>query len=165
MEKDLIPHWYEHTLEIADEKKPGPESEHMLFIRYSADFVALQYCNYIVYVARQIQQMAWGVAAALLMLTVVLNSYPLQAPLIIGRFVTVAFLLVGLVVVSVFAGMERNTILSLIARSKPGELNAEFWIQIVAIGILPTIAVLSHLFPSAATFLSAWVAPSLDALR
>ncbi len=163
VDMDLVPYWYHHSGEVVDTR--GAESQYLLFIRYCADFVALQYCNYIIYVARQIRHIAWGVTASLLMLIVVLNSYPLQAPLIVGRFVTVAFLFVGLIVVSVFAGMERNTILSLIARSKPGELNVEFWLQILAMGILPAIAVLTHLFPSVAAFLSSWVAPSLDAMH
>ena len=77
----------------------------------------------------------------------------------------VTFVLVGIIVVSVFAGMERNAILSRIARTKPGELNAGFWFQILAMGILPAIGVLSHLFPSIATFMYSWVAPSLESLR
>jgi len=99
------------------------------------------------------------------MLTVVLNSYSLQDPLIVGRFVAVVFVVVSTIVFAVFAGMERDPILSCIARTKAGELNSEFWFQIAAMGLLPTIGVLTHLFPSMASFLSSWVAPSLDASR
>jgi hypothetical protein len=106
-------------------------------MKCSADFVALQYCDYIAYASRQIQRIAWGVAASLLGTTVALYSYGLQSPLIVGRFVALTFLVVGVTVVVVFAKMERNPILSRIAGSKPGELNAAFWLQILALGILP----------------------------
>ena len=99
------------------------------------------------------------------MLIVVLNSYSAQSPLLVGRFVAVAFAVTGSVIGLVFAGMERNTILSHISGTKPGTLSAQFWLQLLAMGLLPLIGVLAHLFPSAATFLSSWVAPSVQAIR
>ena len=45
-----------------------------------------------------------------------------------ARFMAVLFLVIGYLIVRVFAAMERNPILSTISRTKPGELNSEFWI-------------------------------------
>ena len=133
--------------------------------RYSADFVALQCCNYLTYAVRQTQRLVWSISFLLLLLIVVLNSYAPQGPLFIGRYVAVLFVVAGCIAVYVFAGMERNWILSQISRTKPGELNAEFWLHITAMGFLPLIGVLVHLFPDAATFLSSWVAPGVDSLK
>jgi hypothetical protein len=77
----------------------------------------------------------------------------------------VLFLGTGLVVCQALAGMERHPILSKIARSKPGELNREFWAQLIALGGLPLLGVLAHLFPSISRFLFSWIAPSVEALR
>lgn len=132
----------------------------------SADNIeALMICKYLIVVTKKIHLLAWGLTAAFLALILVLNSYPLQAPQFVGRFCLVAFAVVSGIGIWVLGGMERNRILSLIARSDPGKLNAQFWVQIMAMGILPTIAVLSHLFPSLATFLTSWVAPSVNALE
>ena len=48
---------------------------------------------------------------------------------------------------------------------QPGELNFEFWMQATAAMALPFFGVLIHLFPSIGSFVSSWVAPSLEALR
>jgi len=61
--------------------------------------------------------------------------------------------------------MERNRVLSRIARTEPNELSFEFWVQAVAVAALPLIGILVHLFPSLGSFVSSWVAPSLEALR
>ena len=99
------------------------------------------------------------------MLILVLNSYSPQAPLLLGRFLAALFVVIGVAIFHVFAGLERNTILSRIAGTEPGQLNQEFWIQIIALGFLPLIGVLFHLFPSATTLFYSWVAPGVDVLR
>ena len=51
------------------------------------------------------------------------------------------------------------------SRTNPGELNAEFWVQLLSLGGLPLIGVLAHLFPSVSQFLVQWVAPGIQASR
>jgi hypothetical protein len=126
---------------------------------------AEQLCTYIIYAVRQTQRIAWSSSLGLLTLIAVLTAYTAQAPQLVGRFVAVLFLVIGSLVIWVFAGMERNWTLSRIARTEPGELNFEFWMQATAAIALPFIGVLIHLFPSIGGFVSSWVAPSLEALR
>ena len=75
------------------------------------------------------------------------------------------FIAVGYLMIKVFAQMERNPILSRISRTTPGELNAEFWLQLVSLGGLPLLGVLAHLFPSLSQFLFQWIAPGVQAAR
>jgi hypothetical protein len=72
---------------------------------------------------------------------------------------------VGYVITWVFAQMERNPLLSRMARGKPGELNREFWFQLVGLGGLPLLGVLAHLFPSVSEFVYQWLAPGVQALH
>lgn len=143
----------------------APQGVQQKILRYGSDFVALQLSRYIVYIVEQTRRVALHVSVGFLLLTLLLNSYVLQAPLAVSRFLAVAFLIAGLVVCRVLAGMERHPILSRIARTKPGELNREFWIQLVALGGLPFLGVMAHLFPSISRFLFSWVAPSVEALH
>ena len=68
-------------------------------------------------------------------------------------------------IVRVFGRMERNDILSRIPHTTPGELNPQFWVQLAALGGLPLIGVLAHLFPQMSEFLFSWVAPGIQELR
>jgi hypothetical protein len=83
----------------------------------------------------------------------------------VARFLAGLFVAIGFVVVWVFAEMERDPFLSRISRSKPGELNREFWLQLVALGGLPLLGVLAHLFPSSSNFLFQWIAPGMQAVH
>jgi hypothetical protein len=59
--------------------------------------------------------------------------------------------------------MERNPILSTMAHTTAGELSGEFWLQLLALGGLPLLGVLGHMFPSVSHFLFQWIAPSVEA--
>jgi hypothetical protein len=160
MERDLLTFWKD---DIAD----GPYStSNSPDVRpHCSEFVTLQISKYLIYVVRQIQAIAWCASMGLVMLMFLLNSYDPQAPILLGRFLALAFIIIAFVIFRVFAGMERNAILSRVSGTKPGELNHQFWIQLVGLGILPLLGALIHLFPSAASFVYSWVAPSVAALH
>lgn len=164
---DLIPRWRKNVIEDSSEARfreqaNHQEDEEQQLKRWSTDFVALQFTKYLIYVVGQIQAIAWCISFGLLMLIVVLNSYSPQSPLLVGRFLAALLLIIGVVVFWVFAGMERNAILSHISGTQPGKLNQEFWVQLIGMGILPLIAVLSHLFPSISNFLFSWVGSGVE---
>jgi hypothetical protein len=142
------------------EDESNKDAEH-----FACDFVALQCCNYLTHVVRRTQQIVWNISFLLVLLIVVMNSYAAQGPVSIGRYIVVLFVASGGVVVYVFAGMERNWVLSTISRTTPGELNVEFWLHLAALGILPLIAIVVHLFPEVATFLYSWVAPGVESAK
>jgi hypothetical protein len=58
--------------------------------------------------------------------------------------------------------MERNRTLSRISRTNPGELGPGFWLHLAALGGLPFLGLLAHLFPPISNFLFSWVAPNLQ---
>lgn len=128
-----------------------------------ADFVALQLTRYFSYALRQVKSMAWCVSFEILILTLLLNSYSPQAPLLIGRYLAVLLAGVGVVITTVYAEMERNAVLSAMTRTTAGQLGGDFWIQLIALGVLPLIGVLAHLFPEISGFLWSWAAPGLQA--
>jgi hypothetical protein len=43
-----------------------------------------------------------------------------------------------------------------------GELNREFWIQLITLGGLPLLGVLAHLFPEISPFLTQSIAPTME---
>jgi hypothetical protein len=97
------------------------------------------------------------------MLILLFHSYDPQSPVLISRFLAVLFAAVSVVIFRVFAAMERNHTLSRIAVTNPGQLNSAFWLHLTALGGLPLLGLLAHLFPPMSNFLFSWVAPNLQA--
>jgi hypothetical protein len=164
--QDLGPTWRAHPIEHDTESAESNSEKRDLALRAScSDFVALQFSRFLMYVVRQVTAMAWCVSFALVMLMLTLNCYSPQAPMILARFLALISAIAGVVVFRVFAGMERNGILSRIAGTEPGELNREFWFQVIAMGVLPFVGLMLHLFPSLSSFVSSWVTPSVEAIH
>jgi hypothetical protein len=164
LRQDLRP-WWRQSLEEDDVQDPRDERERqeVIYLKCCSDFVALQCCRYVAYGVEHIQRIASCVSVTFVLLLVFFNSYSPQGPQLIARFFAALFLVMGYLMIRVFAQMERNPILSRISRTNPGELNAEFWMQLVALGGLPLLGVLAHLFPSLSQFLFQWIAPGVEA--
>lgn len=140
-------------------------SLHAKYIENCADFVTLNFCRFIAYAVGQVKRVAWCVSISFVLFVLLLNSYSPEAPQVIAHFLVGLFVLTGAGVWRVFSEMERNQTLSTMARTTAGELNIEFWIQLIALGGLPLLGILGHLFPSLSQFLFQWIAPSMQAMR
>ena len=166
LHQDLRPRWRAAgTEEAVRGNSDAAETPEQRYYRSCADFVALQWCRFITYGVEHMQRIATCASLSFVLLIVFFNSYSPQGPQMVARFLAGLFLAIGCVMTWVFAQMERNGLLSRIAHSKPGELNREFWIQLVTLGGLPLLGVLTHLFPSLSQFLFQWVAPGVEALH
>lgn len=164
---DLRPLWTKGIDELKKEHAAAsPAAQRDLDLcRCCSDFVAFQFSRYLIYAVSQVRLIAWCLSFALLMLMVTLNSYSPQAPQLIGRFLAILFIALGVIVVRIFAQLERDAVLSRIAGTQPGELSQDFWIQVSAMGVLPLIGAISHLFPSISGYLYSWLAPGVEALH
>ena len=161
-----MPYWLNHVIgERTAPTTTDAANEAYLFVRAGADFVVLQMARYFVFVAVQIQRIAWTLSIIMVLLLIAFNTYSVQAPQTIGRVMAACFVVIGFFVIRVFAGLERNPILSRIAGTRPGKLTWEFYTHIAALGALPLIGVLAHLFPAVSSFLSSWVAPGVESLH
>jgi len=97
--------------------------------------------------------------------TLAVSSYPFDPlPSLGGMFLSV-FVVCGTVLVMTFAQMHRDSTLSHIANTTPGELGAEFWIKMVTFGIGPLLGLLTTLFPSLTDLLTSWLQPGMEAVK
>ncbi len=166
LRQDLRP-WWRQSLEEEDAREPrnDQEKQECLYLKCCSDFVALQCCRYAAYGVEHIQRLATCVSVTFVLLLVFFNFYSPQGPQLIARFFAALFVVIAYLMIKVFAQMERNSILSRISRTSPGELSAEFWVQLLTLGGLPFLGVMAHLFPSLSQFLFRWVAPGVEAAR
>lgn len=113
----------------------------------------------------QLKDLAFCVSVGFLVLMIVFTSYNPQGPRFISRVLAGLFIIFAAGVMRVFVHMERNSILSLISQTIPGKLNGEFWPQLAALGGLPLLGVIGHLFPEITGFVSQWVVPTFQGLH
>jgi hypothetical protein len=103
---------------------------------------------------------------SLLLTTLLVSSYPYQ-PQSLLRLILLLVLLgsVGAFVV-VLVQMNRNEVLSRIARTEPGQItwNATFILNLLTFGVVPLLTLLSSEFPGLRNALFAWVQPLVNAV-
>ena len=128
-------------------------------------FVALHYSPFLLYGMRQIQTLLWFPSIGFVLLMFSMNSYNFQAPQWIGRFLLILFAAITCILGTCMMEIERDPILSRIAGTKPGELNAPFYLKLARYGALPIIGLLASQFPSISSLLFSWMEPALEALK
>jgi hypothetical protein len=128
-------------------------------------FVALHYSLFLLYGMRQIQNLLWFPSIGFVLLMFSLNSYSFQSPQWIGRFLLLLLVAITLTLGSCLIEIERDPILSRIAGTNPGELNAPFYLKLARYGALPVFGLLASLFPSISNVLFSWMQPALEALK
>jgi hypothetical protein len=155
------------SLEAEHEKrarKKDPTADERLVI-LKEEFVAFRYLMFIRYVFRSLRNLLGFIIVAFILSVISLSSYPLQGHRWIGVASAITFVALGTGIAIVFAGMDRDAILSRISATKPNEVGLTFYLRLAQFGALPLLTVVASQFPSVNRFLFAWVQPALEALK
>jgi hypothetical protein len=78
---------------------------------------------------------------------------------------TIALLALGTGITVVFAGMDRDAILSRITATKPDEVGVTFYMRVARFGALPLLTLMASQFPALNHILFSWLQPALEALK
>ncbi len=176
--KLLVPAWSaeKESLLVSSSAAGGStdvEAEHMRalieklppHIRDAEEIVCLVYLGFIQNILGRMRSIVVGMITLFLAIAFVVPSYPFDPrPLLTGSVVTL-FLIAGLTVFSVYSQMFRDTTLSHLTNTKPGELGADFWLKFVGFGIGPVFGLLATIFPQLGNFISSWLEPSISSIR
>jgi hypothetical protein len=129
------------------------------------ELIALLYTNFIIVVLIRIRTLIVSIGGMYIFLLLALSIYPFQPQL--GIRFSLMMLLAGIVFVvgMVYAQMHRDTILSYITDTRPGELGADFWIRIITFVALPLLSLVASQFPEISLGLTTWIEPALKALK
>lgn len=122
-------------------------------VRAGEESFLLQYLGFLQNTLGRIRSMVLGMLVLFVGATLAVSSYPFDPLPMLGGLFLAVFVIVGAAVVSVYAAMHRDTTLSYVTNTNPGELGLEFWGQLVTFGIGPLFALLTTLFPSLTDFL------------
>jgi hypothetical protein len=162
--QSLIQDLSEPASEIRDRRElsfpPIPD-----FQRQAEEFFALPYLGFIQNILGRVRTIAIGLFWLFTTATFSVISYPFDPRPVLGGVFLGLFVVVGAVIYCVYASMHRDTTLSHITNTNPGELGWAFWAKLTAVGIGPLLAVLTALFPSLAGFVTSWLQPSVEAMK
>lgn len=163
----LGPYWNSQSpvpvspTERLDADKTG--EHYAVFI--AEEFVALRFVAHIRYVLQQLRNMVEFLATGFILLAFALIIYPFDPAAAISTAIFVDFVALGGVVVLVFSQMDRNALLSRLAKTDPGKLDLNFVFRVASFGALPVATLLASQFPSVGHFLSTWLRPALESLK
>lgn len=129
------------------------------------EFFVLPYLGFVQNVTGRMRTLAMGMLWLFIAATLSVASYPFDPrPLLSGIFLVV-FLIVAAIFIFVYAQMHRDTTLSHITNTKPGELGLDFWTKLIGLGAGPLLALLTALFPEFTSFISSWLQPGMQAMK
>jgi hypothetical protein len=141
---------------------PRPMAAHL---KNSEELVCLNYLGFVQNILGRLRTMALTMVVLFLAATFAVSSYPFDPRQGLSIFVIVFFVVIGVVIVKVYAEMHRDSTLSNVTNTNPGELGSEFWLKIVGFGIAPVLGVLARIFPGALDSILSWLQPGISALK
>jgi hypothetical protein len=137
---------------------PGPPD---VFVRIAEEYVAVRFVAFIHYAVAHMRNVLSLALAGFVLLMTLVTCYPVQ-PLrpLVGIAWVLGLLGIGAVVWT-FVDMDRDVILSYIAKTKPGHVNfgLELATNLVVYGVVPLLTLLATQFPGLADGLLSVLAP------
>ena len=174
LSKLLVPAWRleEESLlteSVKDEKDDAapsrPPQSKERHICNAEEFVCLNYLGFIQNILGRLRTMAITIMVLLIVSTVATSTYPFDPQQALSAVLIVLFAIVGAVIVKVYADMHRDSTLSHVTNTKPGELGSEFWFKIIGFGFAPLAGLLTRIFPGITDFLFTWLQPGISSLK
>ena len=175
----LIPTWREEGESLVQEpavkgeesskEKSAPVAPSVagvpLHIRNAEELVCFVYMAFIQNILGRIRSLGMGIICVFLSITFAAASYPFDPRPVLSTIVVVLFAVLGVTVIVVYSQMYRDSTLSNLTGTTPGELGSEFWIKLVGFGLGPALGLVASVFPEFTDFIFSWVQPGLASLK
>jgi hypothetical protein len=181
MKQLIVPAWHKETQSLIlkvgisgaanhEEDEKQRQADHGAdalkpWVQAAEEFFLLPYLGFIQNTIGRIRSIAMSIAALFVAATLAISSYPFDPLPVIGAIFLISLALIGATIVMVYAEMHRDTTLSYLTNTRPGELGFEFWARIIAFGIGPLIGILTTLFPSITDFVVSLLHPGAQGIR
>lgn len=147
------------------EEKKRPRNEADLSIRACERFVCLAYINCLLTLLARIRMLIVAIGGMYVLILIGTTQYPFEprdgVQLLLVGLLTGIIAVVGLV----FAQIHRDTTLSHITDTHPGELGGDFWIRMGSFVALPLFTLFTSQFPSVNRLFYSWIRPAIESLN
>ena len=125
------------------------------------EYAAVQVVDYVEWVVAQLRVLALFMFATLVLTTALLSSYPYEPQSLLKLVFFVILLTTVGALLRVSVEMNRDEVLSRVAKTEPGKLtwDRHFVMNGLVFGIVPIATLVSSEFPAVRDFLFAWIYP------
>ncbi len=134
-------------------------------IRNAEELVCLVYMAFIQNVLGRLRSLVMGIICMFIAIAVAIASYPFDPRPLLSGIVVILFAILGITIVAVYSQMHRDTTLSNLTSTTPGELGSDFWFKLIGFGVGPALGLIASVFPEFTEFLFSWVQPSLGSVK
>lgn len=176
LEYVLIPRWKEKRIGFVDDHGDSPDPEvkarceadapkDPLHIRLAEELIAVRYIALIRSVLVNIRYLMMFISSAFVLAIIAWNSYPFQPHRLVDWGFTILLVFLGIGLVTVFAQMHRNAILSRITDTAPNKLGWNFYARIITFGAVPVLTWFAYQFPEIGGSLFKILQPSLQVIK
>lgn len=168
----LLPEWFTErtSLDMAESAQEGKRPENLRLsenpsVRLAEEFVCMVYVGYLQNMLARMRTMVLSITGVFAALALSIAFYPFTPRPLLALSLLVLLLVLGGVVGVVYAGLDRDTTMSHITNTEPGELGANFWIRILSFVGVPALGLIVAQFPEITDFVVSWVQPGLSAIK
>ncbi len=133
--------------------------------RACEDFVCMSYLSFILVKLSRIRSLVVAAGGMYVLTLVGISQYPFEPKGTLEVILVVLLLFVVSAVGIVFAQIHRDTTLSNLANTTPGELGIDFYLKMASFAALPLFSLLAAQFPSINRFIYSWLQPAVEALN
>lgn len=148
-----------------DDPKAAPPLSKKKHIRDAEEFVCLPYMGFVQNVLGRIRSMVMTILWLFVVAAIAISSYPFDPRQGLSGVMLALFVLLGAVILHVYAQMHKDATLSHVTNTTPGELGGDFWLKILGVGIAPLLGLLTTVFPGIADFVFSWLQPGLQSFK
>lgn len=134
-------------------------------IRHAEELACYVYLAFIQNVLGRMRTLVMGIVGLFIAVTISLASYPFDPRTVVNAVMVLLFFTLGAMIVTVYAQMHRDPLLSALTNTKPGELDPDFWFKLISFGAGPVLGLLATIFPEMTDFLFSWVAPGISSMK
>jgi len=132
--------------------------DEVAWFELAEDFLTSRVAAFLSHIVPQLQNLVVCVTSGLILLLLAVTTYPFQPRQLLLMFTTTIIVIAVGTTLVVFVQMERETILSALSETVPGQVSwsRDFVSRILVYVLLPLLGVLSAQFPEATHQLFAW---------
>lgn len=143
-----------------------PDTLH-LWLRLAEDFISIQVASYVTRLFPHLRNTMLFVTVSILLVLGAIFTYPFQPQRFLLILVWVVILVTGPLTVLALLQMNRDEVLSRIAKSEPGKVtwDRHFISQIVIYGVLPLFSLIASQFPEVRGAAFSWLESLLKTLK
>jgi hypothetical protein len=161
----LKPLWDEEEALVVSSDDRIEKTSLPVYRAMAEEYVALVYVNFLVSVLLRIRTLVISAGGMYVFIVLSMNTYPFEPHPALQTLAVVLLVVMGGAVGYVYAEMHRETILSKLTSTVPGELGLDFWVKFASAAAIPVFSLLAAQFPGINQFLFSWLEPALQAMK